>query len=359
MEEKLEFFANQQNTSILNKFKGRMDRINSENQFEVARNSHIQTIIHSMAVEPKQWNEFCEINIGWIGNQFISRLSDESEELTKDKLDDIFAMCFRFLFELFLSIKNDLALEFDRARRFATENLSLFHLHAKEQIEFAIREMPIGIFKAIANSESIQSIKDFNEVSRLADTKRNEWEDDLSGREKRVETLKAELSKYESGFNFVGLFQGFDELSKNKEIEKNGILFWLKVIGLLIVIPFFAEIVVLYFNLQDIDKIKNVLLLALVPTVSLVAILIYYFRVLLYNYKSVKSQLLQIELRKTLCRFIQHYSEYSSKLKEKDKDSLTKFENIIFSGIISDDGKRPSTYDGLEQLRTLVNSIKS
>ncbi len=358
MEEDIGFFSRNQSVSALNKFKGRMDRIITEDTFEMARNSHIHTIIHSMAVEPKQWDEMCGINVGWIGNQFIGRLSDESEELTKEKLDDIFAMCFRFLFELYLSIKNDLAIEFDRARRFATDNLTIFHQHAREQIDFAIREMPINIFKLIANSESIQSIKDFNAVSRLAETKRSEWEADLSGRENRVETLKLELSKYESGFNFVGLFQGFDDLSKAKEIEKNGILFWLRVVGFLIVIPFAVEIVVLYCNLQDIDKIKDVLFLSLVPTVSLVAIFVYYFRVLLYNYKSAKSQLLQIELRKTLCRFIQHYSEYSSKLKVQDKDSLSKFENIIFSGIVSDDGRLPSTYDGIEQLRSLVKSFK-
>jgi len=73
----------------------------------------------------------------------------------------------------------------------------------------------------------------------------------------------------------------------------------------------------------------------------------------------VKSQLLQIDLRKTLCRFIQHYSEYSSKLKKDDPESLNKFESLIFSGIISDEGNIPSTYDGIDQFTKFIKSLKS
>ncbi len=359
MVEKMSFFNSEQRTTVLNKFKGRLDAISTEDEFEMARNSHIQTIIQSMANKPEQWDNCCEINIDWIGDSFISSLSNQSEELTKEKLDDIFSMCFRFLFELYLSIKNDLSMEFERARRFAFQNIKNFEQRAGEQIEYAIRDMPINIFKTIANSESIQSIKNFNEISQLADSKREKWDDDLKNREQRVETLKSELAKYESGFNFVGLFQGFDEMSTEKTTEKEGLLVWLRVFGFLIITPLVAELFALYNHLENIDTIKNILALSLLPTITLTAIFIYYFRVFLYNYKSVKSQLLQIELRKTLCRFIQHYSEYSSKLKKQDKDSLEKFENIIFAGIVSDDEKLPSTYDGIAQLGNIVKSLKS
>jgi hypothetical protein len=136
-------------------------------------------------------------------------------------------------------------------------------------------------------------------------------------------------------------------------------LLQLKCFGFLSTVPLIAEMVVLYLNRTDLSDVKHALLLSIIPTVSLVAIFIYYFRILLYNYKATKSQLLQIELRKTLCRFIQHYSEYSSKLKQQDQDALSKFENVIFSGIVSDEEKLPSSYDGIEQLGSLIKSIKS
>ena len=76
MEENIGFFARSQSTTALNKFKSRMDAVQTEDDFELARNGHIQTIIHSMAISPEQWDEYCEINIGWIGDNFISRISD-------------------------------------------------------------------------------------------------------------------------------------------------------------------------------------------------------------------------------------------------------------------------------------------
>jgi hypothetical protein len=358
MEEKKGFFAGT-HSSALNKFSDRLDTMHSENGFEMTRNDHLRTIIKSMASYPDQWDKYCEININLIGDSFINRISEDNENLTKEKIDKIFSLCFRYLFEYYLSIQGKFVAELEEAREFAFDSLDSFEQHAKEQIKYAILQMPIAIFKSIANNESIQNLKDFNELSKLADTKRDEWEQDLSKRESRVNTLKDALSTYESGFNFVGLFDGFNDLSKEKNIEKRNLLFWLKVLGFLIVTPLIAKIVVLYLNLENLENVKDILALSIVPTISVVAIFVYYFRVILFNYKAVNSQLLQIELRKTLCRFIQHYSEYASKIKGKDSKSLEKFENIIFSGIISDDKNLPTTFDGMTELGNLIKSVKS
>lgn len=94
-------------------------------------------------------------------------------------------------------------------------------------------------------------------------------------------------------------------------------------------------------------------------TLSIVAILIYYFRIVFHSYKSVQSQILQLELRRTLIQFIQSYTEYSTEIKVKDKDALAKFESIIFSGIVSNNEKLPSTYDGLDQIMKLLKNLKS
>lgn len=66
--------------------------------------------------------------------------------------------------------------------------------------------------------------------------------------------------------------------------------------------------------------------------------------------------MVQIELRKTLCQFIQNYSDYSKNIKEKDANSLEKFENLIFSGLVTNEDKLPSTFDGIEQLTKLIKN---
>ncbi|MFM5338211.1 hypothetical protein ACET97_16895 [Aeromonas enteropelogenes] len=353
----IKLFDTNQSKTVLAKFRQRIDSLVPSNDFDKQRNSLIRLVINAMDKNPNEWNMFCQINIKWIGDQFISRLADE-DELTKENLDDICSMCFRFLFELYLSTKNDLAFDFERARRFIFNNVELFESSAREQIEFAIRDMPISIFKAVANSDEIETLKNFDAVTVKAKQLRVEWDNDLSERESRVKAIEESLSKYENAFNFVGLYQGFDDLSKEKIRERDGILFWLKLLSLIIVLPIAAELIFIYVNIDNLSVIRDGLLVSIFPTISLVAISIYYFRVLLFNYKSVKSQLLQIDLRKTLCRFIQSYSGYASEIKSKDADVLERFERVIFSGIVTEDGNLPSTFDGIEQISKFINSVK-
>jgi hypothetical protein len=357
MEEKKILFK--PNHTVFARFHEKIGSLTPDSAFEKNRNIVILTIVDSMHLHSDQWDDFCQINIGWLGDQFITGLSNAKNELSKKELDKICSICFRFLFELYLSMKNNLSIELENARKFVIDNVDAFEPEARQNINFAIRDMPINIFKMIANSESINSIKDFDILLTKASNLKETWEKDLTSREKRVDHLKSELSKHENAFNFVGLFQGFDELAKEKEIEKSKLLFWLKMLGGLVITPIIIELIFLYINLKDLNPIKEGILFSALPTISLIAILIYYFRVLLFNYKSVKSQILQIDLRKTLCRFIQSYSEYSSKIKEKNPESLSKFENMIFSGIISDDSQLPSTYDGIDQINKIIKSIKS
>lgn len=352
-------FVKPEAKEALQSFRIRVEAIQTEDEYEKGRNHCILVVLRSMESTPEQWDLCCQINIGWIGGYFIKSLSDSNEQLDKRKLDLICSDCFRFLFEMDLSIKNDLSRNFERAKRFILSNLDKFEEDARLEIDFALKEMPISIIKSLLNSDSITSIKDFNLNQEKAEKLKVEWEIEISEKEKRVNQLKKSLDEYENAFNFVGLYQGFDDLAVEKTKEKDSILCWLRILSVVIILPILSELFVILNNIEDIAAIKDGLLVSLVPTISFVAICTYYFRILLVNYKSVKSQLLQIDLRKTLCRFIQSYSGYSAGLKKQDSESLSKFENIIFSGIVSEEGKLPSSYDGLEQISKLIKSMKA
>ncbi|SEH05644.1 Uncharacterised protein [Candidatus Venteria ishoeyi] len=97
----------------------------------------------------------------------------------------------------------------------------------------------------------------------------------------------------------------------------------------------------------------------LISLIPIELILIYFFRIILLNYRTVKAQIMQLELRKTLCQFIQDYTKYSEKIKKRDSTSLDKFESLIFSSVLSDPEKLPSTFDGLEQISNFIKKIKS
>lgn len=354
-----EFFSTNHAKSVLSRFKSIIRGVTPKNDFDKQRNALVSLVVGNMESNPEEWDSFCSINIGWIGDQFINRLSEDDVEKSKHGLDNICSMCFRFLFEYYLSIKNDFTREFEVARQFVFNNLEHFDADARGQIEYAIRDMPISIFKQLANSAEIKSLKDFNELSKNAISLKEKWDGEINEKQRKVNELKNALDKYEKAFNFVGLYEGFDELTSEKNTEKNNILLWLKFLSVIIVLPLIFEIVFIFWNVDKLLAYREAILFSIFPMVSFVAIAIYYFRVLLVNYKSVKAQLLQIELRKTLCRFIQDYAGYSSEIKKHDSSSLEKFESLIFSGIVTHEDSMPSTYDGIEQLGKLIKSARS
>ena len=370
MNEESLFFSQQKNKEAIREFLAKIRSITAEDAFSKSRNSNIELVLDSMFKNPKDWSTNCRINIEWLGDRFPSTLPAGNEQLDNKKLDDIFSSCFRFLLELYLSTKSSLVMELEQVRKFAKVNISEFSDEAALQIEYAHKDMPIAILKQLINNEKIESLAKFNDVVSRAEAMKTawdeetqaiqkEWEDDLQTKKKEIDEIRSSLESYKTGFNFVGLFQGFDELAKEKVKEKEKGVLYLRIFGALVTLPIMLELSILLFNVNKISEMRSDLLFFSIPVFSLMIVLIYFFRIMLMNYKSIVSQLLQLELRKTLCRFIQSYFEYSGKLSEKNKDSLEKFENIIFSGIVSDDEKIPSTFDGLDQIVKLINAVKT
>lgn len=80
----------------------------------------------------------------------------------------------------------------------------------------------------------------------------------------------------------------------------------------------------------------------------------YIFHISLFNIRALKSQLLQIDLRLSLCEFISNYTEETAKMRGSIKKSFDKFESVIFAPIVAADDKIPTTFEGIEQLTGLI-----
>lgn len=352
-----EFFKNEKHLKILEHFKVRIKGLMAEGEFEENRNHFIYLVISSILSKPDEWDLNCQINIDWVGNHLIEELSS-GKELNKKFLDDIASLFFRFLLELDLSRSIELSMEYRKVKNYLVENIKNFTETAQREMEFVLLSMPITIFKKIANSNEISNLKEFNKISNKAESLKKDWENQITEKESRVNKLKDALEEYENGFNFVGLYQGFDELAKQKEKELSNNRIWLVILGLITIIPIFSQFFFIQSNAQELQPIKEALYISMLPAISIVLISLYFFKVLLSNFKSLKSQILQIQLRMTLCRFIQSYADYSSGIKKNDSEALSKFENIIFSGLVADDKTLPSTFDGLEQFSSFIKSLK-
>lgn len=352
------FFDTEDVSSVLSGAVVTISRFSSLDSFEDSRNRHLRQILLSMINQKKEWDEKCSISIKSIGDRFLSRLQAVSADATREDLDDLFAMAFRFLVELDLSTSNGLNMELEAARTFGTERNNEFLPRQAGQIDWAIKNLSTYILKSFVGSEHVQSLRNLNATYVEVDRRRAEWSRELKEHEEKVESLKVSLETYATAFNFVGLYEGFDLLAKAKDKQKKAVRAWLVCTGLLIFLPLIVELLFIRNNLEDIEKYQMVLILSLVPTLSITALLVYYFRVFLHNFNSLNSQILQLDLRKTLCRFIQKYSDYAMEMKTKNGESLSRFENIIFSPLAPNDEKLPSTFDGIEQLSGLIKSLK-
>lgn len=111
-------------------------------------------------------------------------------------------------------------------------------------------------------------------------------------------------------------------------------------------------------HLAKIEEHRAVLVYSLPTIVAVEVILLYFFRVVLGQFRSVKAQLLQVDLRISLCQFIESYAEYVSGIRQKDSSALSKFEALIFSGLVTEESGIPSTFDGAEQIASIIRSLR-
>jgi hypothetical protein len=354
------FFGLENTQRQLSDFNRVLTRIPETDSDQFVQAKQLIQLIRIILANTHQFDECCQQNIKWIGNHFSSQLSNVKESAEDLRLDQFLSTFYRFVVEFDLSMKNELSMELRTFQQFVKENIEKFSLHEQEQVSFARQEMPIGILKALLNHDQIGSLKNVSGFSKEIDQKFIAWEATLDKHEKTVDKLQIALNEHETAFNFVGLHDGFNDMAIAKGKELNKLRGFMLLFGLLLVIPIAVELYFLYSS-RDLFNTMQPLFVGLTAlfSLSLTFLLIYFFRISVRSADSCKAQLLQVELRKTLCRFIQSYASYSKEIKEKNPESLSKFESLIFSGIVSNEERLPSTFDGVDQLANFVKALRT
>ncbi|WP_252725573.1 hypothetical protein [Acinetobacter indicus] len=233
-----------------------------------------------------------------------------------------------------------------------------------------VNQIPYFIMSEIYSNPNFQKIsqtieepkfeaylESFNKIDPFIATIEN-WENTFQAKEVAVKQLESRLEKSKQAYDFVLLNAGFKNLYDQKKgsltTQKMVNFFW---IFLLICLP----VINLYIGkyLSDLQQYNWLNALALVlPVITLMLICLYFYRIGLQEKRSIQSQMMQLELRMTLCQFIHNYAEDSEKLHKKNAAGFEKFENIIFSPLVSSDDKIPTTFDGMEQLAKLVSEFR-
>jgi hypothetical protein len=253
---------------------------------------------------------------------------------------------------------SEISFELRRVRAFVSEHFTDFPDDVRSHLVYANFEMPSQLLKKLVNHPDIAMMRQLVASQNAFVAAREQWNAELAIKEGTVNNLRQSLGQLESGYNFVGLVHGFQRLATTKTSEKRAAFWSLLALALLILTPLVVELGLLWYHKEAVDTLKNVLLFSAPPLIAIEIAGIYFFRVVLGHFRSLKAQLLQIDLRTSLCQFIESYATYSVRVKKDDAAALAKFENIVFSGLQANEEKLPSTFDGLDQLAALVKSIR-
>lgn len=305
------------------------------------------------------YDKTCEYTIALSGSNLLSRLPQDEKQISNNSRDITFLIIHRLLCEVDFHVGTDIHSTVGAFFDDTNSKIDKLPEDIRSRIINNRYSLPSEIIKELLRSESGKAILEFKKNTQTFDDLQKKSHQELIEHTQKIEKLKTALESYEQAFNFVGLHDGFKNLHKKKTDEKD-LSFW----GMVFI--FTVMLFILYREstwAQSIIATESTNLghmaIVAMPLVAIEILLIYLFRVVLANYQSIKKQLLQIELRMTLCQFIQSYTDYANKMKAADKASLEKFENLIFSGIVMDDQQLPSTFDGIEQISKMMSALKS
>jgi hypothetical protein len=355
------FFSTSQNHATLKRFAGDLRTIHPSEYREPNVVEPLQTFFNVLISNSAVFDELCAKNIEWIGQQFIGQLTNfpgSKTETKPESLLHIFSLAYRFLCELEFTQPGNLSSELSSVKNFVDLNLEKFPPMERQQLVWANYVMPAKIAKELIHNPAIAEFKDFANTVKTASDLKQTWDKEIEEKQVEIEALRNGINSVKTTYNFVALVKGFELLGKQKKTEKRFSFISLILLGVLMVTPVLVELCFIFFHIDTIESHRNTLVYSLFPLIALEAILLYLFRVVLMNFRSVTTQLLQIDLRISLCQFIQSYADYSVKIKKQDPGALDKFENLIFSGLISDSEALPSTFDGVEQFANLINAVR-
>lgn len=347
------------------------DEQNTEQKEEINQKNILSLCLDTLLIIRKKKNlqECCPYFLYYEEGYLIERFEDCLNDIRSRQYDSIntfFILCVSILREFMLiggrKIKIDSKID-NLWNKFICDEYHLSNLEPY-QIQW-LREIKFDLAAKILNfdihrkfeSKDFQAFLSFDESKKEAEKKMVEVNQYLSKRLKTVRNLSKKLNDLKKKLNFIALDKGFAELLEQKQKMLRNTFWTLVVLGVLLCIPVITKtILIIYGKLPAWNDTSWQELLA---GIGLEFILIYFFRIVLNRYHSLQAQITQLELRHSLCQFIQDYAEYSVEIKSKDKVALEKFENLIFSSIMPSEKQIPSTFDGLEQITNLLKEVRS
>lgn len=347
-----EFFSRDSVSRNMRALEGFLEGSNQTN-FDARLIEHLSFVVRVFSANNGQFDSHCQISIQKLGHL----LPDVHSSIASPNPLNIplfAAVFYAFVTEFDISTNEEISSELQQFKDIVEQVIPNTSPQAKAILEFAQKRLPTLMLKNLLADQRVKDLKNVPEVVSAIEVKVKNWQNDLRNKASLVKGLQKTLERQENAFNFVGLYNGFDELSKKKAEELASAQTMMMWTGGALFIPISVDIVFLMLHYETLGNGDGIKIGAIAAaTFSVTFLLIYFFRIFMRSADLCKAQLLQINFRKTLCQFVQRYVKYADELKA-NKELLGKFESVIFSPISFGDEKAPIIFEGLDQFSAFV-----
>lgn len=301
------------------------------------------------------------------GSQLIKLI--KSEKISSNDVDKLMVTLIFLVREVYLSVsENEKAI----IASIHSEILTQLQLMTSENRDYFSNVLPVLViekkladYRIIVNQEE-NKIKDnreeflhkVNSHKGILDETLKNVVDKISEADKATSIVNEKveyLDNISQKLNFGILSKQINDLAIEKLKEKSKQIIWLVVFGIFMIIPIASVILLEWFSSYFLgsNHINSntdylILVIKLIPFATLEIIFIYFFRIILQIYMSIKRQLLQLNYRSTVAQFTNEYVKFikEQELMEKS-DNLTRFEQLIYGELSFDDKNIPTPYDGV------------
>lgn len=319
----------------------------------------LHEIIGLITTDADLWDRSCQVTIQRYNDSFRASLYSLINTPTQENFDVVRAFTLLFVLEIDLSVENPLVSSLQNFKEETAIAFSGRSDRAGVIAKFGAEHLPIAILKRILNSTEIGSLKNLDIAAQEVQGRISKWNTDLKESIDQVANLKSALEEQKHGFNFVGLYKGFSDMASIVTGELNSKRKRLVQFGALILSPAIIDVALLVTKKIDIDTLSVQAIISWgAISITCTAVFLYFFRILLRDIDSKEAQLVQLRLRMSLCQFVQNYASFASAIQKDNPETLARFESVIFSGIVGTQDKLPSSFDGIEQMASLVKSAR-
>tara|TARA_A100001391_G_scaffold203394_1_gene195608 strand:- start:5551 stop:6594 length:1044 start_codon:yes stop_codon:yes gene_type:complete len=337
---------------FIEKYTVALDGLSTLSPADTEKRDLCSSMLKAISDDPKKYDQLAPLNTNWLHNKIVNLIT--KNKVDQESIDDLMKYLSR--------VAREATLRQPYVPKPPESELMAYFEFGKAGLTEEERKNSDFIWASLPKYVAMEQLSEIADAKKEVDQSISDWKKELAEIEAKVLGHEENLKKYHQKYNFVGLSKAFHEMFNEKKREKNRIFLAMVVIGALALMP-----LLLQFASHDSTAFVRVAsgdlsaasIGKLISLVGIELILIYFFRIALQNYHSAKSQLLQLDLRQSLCAFIESYVDFAKEKKTKDQDSLSKFEALVFAGISPDATKIPGTFDGIDQIAKLIKEFKS